>query len=334
MNLTNPIFNNEDAAREHLESLRWASGISCPHCGGLEKIKPVKMMNKAIPAKPATAKRPATEAKPAVEVKGYYHCGDCRDKFTVRTGTIYERSHIALHKWVLATHLLCASKKGMSAHQLHRMLGITYKTAWFMAHRIRESMIEVDPDPMGGEGKHVQADETYIGKKEVQPTTTTRGRPFTKSGKSGGNFKCAVISLVSEGKSRTFHVDRANADTVADILRNNVAKETELRTDESRLYTKVGREYAKHETVNHTKGEYVRNGVTTNNVENYFSVFKRGMVGTYQHCSEKHLGRYLVEFDFRYNRRDIDDTERAAEALKGAEGKRLTYRRSTSRKVA
>lgn len=315
MKLTDKIFTDETAARKHLEALRWSHGMSCPLCGCMDKIKPAKMTDKQGEA-----------------VEGFYHCGDCRKRFTVRTGTVYERSHIALNLWVLATHLICSSKKGMSAHQLHRMLGVTYKTAWFMAHRIREAMIEVNPDPMGGKGKHVQADETYFGKKKNPPTERTNGQPFLKSGKAAA--KMAVVSLVSEGKARTFHVDRADADTVRNILVTNVFRDTDLHTDESRLYTRVGREYASHETVNHSAGEYVRNGITTNNVENYFSVFKRGMKGVYQHCSEKHLGRYLVEFDFRYNRRDITDFERAEEALKGVEGKRLTYRRINARKVA
>ncbi len=313
MNITDKIYHDEDSAREHLENIRWGGKPSCPHCGGTEKCKPTPMFNR--PTKKNPEKR---------EVKGYYHCGDCLTKFTVRTGMIYERSHVPLHKWVLATQLLCSSKKGMSAHQLHRMIGVTYKTAWFMAHRIREAMIDDNDTPMGGEGKHVQADETYIGKKKNPPTEKTDGTPFLKSGKAAA--KMSVISLVSEGKARTFHVDRADAYTVRDILVNNVSKDTELRTDESRLYTKVGREYAGHETVNHSKGEYVRkDGVTTNHVENYFSVFKRGMKGIYQHCSERHLGRYLAEFDFRYNNRDIDDFERSLKVFKGAEGKRLTY---------
>jgi hypothetical protein len=258
--------------------------------------------------------------------------GDCRQKFTVRTGTIYERSHIPLHQWLLATHLMCASKKGISAHQLHRMLGVTYKTAWFMAHRIRESMIDVNPDPMGGPGKVVQADETYIGKKDVKPTKRTDGKPFLKSG--GGAHKNVVVSLLSEGKTRTFHVDRADLHTVREILVTNASRESHLHTDESRLYTRVGREYSRHETVNHSIGEYVRGDVTTNHIENYFSIFKRGMKGVYQHCSEKHLQRYLNEFDFRYNSRDVDDFTRAVQAIKGAEGKRLTYRRIGERAAA
>ncbi len=312
MDLTNKIYSDEEAARLHLENIRWSGGIVCPHCGGTDKCKPTPMFNKP------TKKNPTRR-----EVKGYYHCGDCLEKFTVRTGMIYERSHVPLNKWVLATQLLCSSKKGMSAHQLHRMIGVTYKTAWFMAHRIREAMIDDNDTLMGGEGKHVQADETYIGKKKNPPTERTNGQPFLKSGKAAA--KMSVISLVSEGKARTFHVDRADAYTVTDILFSNVDRKTELRTDESRLYTKVGKKFANHETVNHSKGEYVRNGITTNHVENYFSVFKRGMKGIYQHCSEKHLGRYLAEFDFRYNNRDIDDFERSLKVFKGAEGKRLTY---------
>lgn len=324
MNLTNKIYTNENAARKHLEAIRWPDGISCPLCGGVDKISDVAMKNKPSKAHP--------EGK---EVKGYYHCGDCRRKFTVRTGTIYERSHIPLHKWVLATQLLCSSKKGMSAHQLHRMLGVTYKSAWFMFHRIRESMIDVNPDPMGGPGEHVQADETYIGKKSgPAPEVTTSGRPFTKRTGEARAPKNTVVSLVSKGKARTFHVDRATADVVRDILVTNVSRDTDLFTDESKLYIKVGREFASHETVNHSAGEYARNGITTNNVENYFSIFKRGMKGVYQHCSEKHLQRYLTEFDFRYNNRELSDFERAEEAHKGAEGKRLTYRRVGGSKAA
>ncbi len=314
MDIYAPKYQNEDAARTYLEQTRWPEGVTCPLCGCVDRIIPITVKNKP------TVKNPEPK-----EVKGYYHCGACRQKFTVRTGTIYERSHIPLHKWLLATHLLCASKKGMSAHQLHRMLGITYKSAWFMEHRIREAMMDSNPGPMGGPGETVQADETYFGSKAVKPTCRTDGKPFTKSGKAAS--KRAVVALVSKGKSRTFHVDRADAHTVREILVTNVSRESELHTDESRLYTKVGREFAKHETVNHSAGEYARNGVSTNACETYFSVFKRGMIGTYQHCSEKHLGRYLQEFDFRANSRDISDSERAELCIKSAEGKRLTYRR-------
>lgn len=317
MNLFDPIFTDENAARKHLEAIRWPHGVSCPLCGGVDKINAAKMKNKK-----------------GEDVKGFYHCGDCRKRFTVRTGSIYERSHVPLNKWVMATHLLCSSKKGMSAHQLHRMIGVTYKTAWFMFHRIREAMIDVNPDPMGGEGKSVQADETYIGKKKDQPKTRTDGTPFLK-GARGGALRNSVVTLVSDGKARTFHVDKANAHTVRDILVNNARRDSELHTDESRLYTEVGKEFAGHETVKHSAGQYVNErGAHNNNCENYFSVFKRGMKGVYQHCSEKHLQRYLTEFDFRYNNREISDFERSIEAIKGAEGKRLTYKGTNNRKAA
>lgn len=305
-NLTDPIYNDEATAREHLENIRWPDGPVCPLCGTIDRVKPLggKSMG-----------------------PGWYHCGACRDKFTVRVGTVYERSKIPLHKWILATHLLAASKKGMSAHQLHRMLGVTYKTAWFMAHRIRESMIDDNPPLIGGKGKSVQADETYFGNVENPRTVRVDGTPYLKKGKVAN--KRPIVSLVCEGKARTFHVKRANAETVREILVSNVSRETELHTDESPIYTRLGEEYAAHKTVNHSKGEYVRaDGMTTNNVENYFSVFKRGMKGVYQHCKEKHLQRYINEFDFRYNTRDLTDAERATKALQGIEGKRLTYRRT------
>ncbi len=325
MNITAKIYHNEDAARKHLEKMRWGDGMHCPYCGGTEKIKEAKMKSKPSKANP--------EVK---DVKGYYHCGDCRKRFTVRTGSVYERSHIPLHKWVLATHLMASSKKGMSAHQLHRMLGVTYKSAWFMAHRIREAMNDLTPPPMGGEGKTVQADETYFGSKSGPlPKERTSGEPF--SGRKGGQkraHKMSVVSLISEGKARTFHVDRATVDSVGEILRRNVDLASILHTDESRLYPRNAEDFAGHETVRHAAGEYYRDGVTTNNCENFFSIFKRGMKGIYQHCSERHLQRYLSEFDFRYNNRDIDDFTRAVAAIKGAEGKRLTYRRINERKAA
>lgn len=307
-NLTDAIYNNEDAARAHLEGIRWPDGVSCPICGCVDRIKTATMKNKP------TKKNPDPQP-----VKGYYHCGHCLNRFTVRTGMVYERSHVPLHKWVLATQLLCSSKKGMSAHQLHRMIGVTYKTAWFMFHRIRESMLDDAPAPIGGPGKSVQADETYFGTKDSK-----RGKQWSE--KKGHSNKMSVVSLVSEGKARTFHVDTANITTVREILLKNVKPETELWTDESRLYSRVGKEFSDHKTVKHSAGEYVRNGAHVNNAENYFSVFKRGMKGVYQHCSEKHLQRYLTEFDFRYNSRDVSDFERAITAIKGAEGKRLTYR--------
>lgn len=309
VDITNPIYTNENAARKHLEELRWPNNeVVCPKCGCMSKIKPTTMKNKP------TKKNP--DPKP---VEGYYHCGDCRKRFTVRTGTIYERSHIPLHKWVLATQLLCSSKKGMSTHQLHRMLGITYKTAWFMSHRIREAMSNTDPELMGGEGESIQADETYFGTKDVITKRTIRGKPSHSS-------KMSVVSLTSKGKARTFHVENATVKTVTEILDRHASKQSELHTDESRLYTSVGRAFSDHKTVKHTAGEFVRDGAHINTCENYFSIFKRGMRGVYQKCSEKHLQRYLHEFDFRYNTREVDDFERARIAHQGAEGKRLTYK--------
>lgn len=312
MNITDPIYHNETEARKHLENLRWSEdnkSIFCAHCGATDKIKPTKMTSKPSKKNP--------EPKP---VEGYYHCGDCRKRFTVRTNTIYERSHIPLHKWVLATQLLCASKKGMSSHQLHRMVGVTYKTAWFMSHRIREAMGITYDEMMGGEGENVQADETYFGQKDVIVKRTKYGRPSHSS-------KMSVVSLVNKGKARTFHVDTANIETIRELLDKNVSKASELHTDESRLYTQVGQEFAEHKTVKHSAGEFVRDGAHVNNAENYFSVFKRGMRGVYQKCSERHLQRYLNEFDFRYNTRELDDFTRSVQAHKQAEGKRLTYKK-------
>jgi transposase-like protein len=317
--ITNPIYTNAEKAREHLEAIHWPNGPICPHCGNSDQTAITKLAGKST--------RP-----------GVYKCNACRDPFTVTVGTVFERSKIALNKWVLATHLMAASKKGMSAHQLHRMLGVTYKTAWFMAHRIREAMKEdvKSSGPIGGEGKTVEADETYIGKRET-PAKLSRGRIATptKSGKAGGAHKRVVIGLVERGgKVRTFHINHATKDSVRDILVRNVSRDTNLITDESRLYTETGKEYASHKTTKHSRKEYVRyeNGfaIHSNTIEGVFSVFKRGMIGVYQHCGEAHLHRYLAEFDFRYNRRTalkISDAERAEQLLAGARGKRLTYRR-------
>jgi len=307
---TDAHFNNEEAARATLEAVLWPSGPVCAHCG---------VINHAYPTK-----RP-----------GVFRCAEavCRKDFSVTMKTVMERSHIPLHKWLLAFHLFTASKKGFSAHQLHRTLGITYRSAWFMAHRVREAMRAGGLEPMGGEGKIVEADETYFGdvpegKRRVSPQR--RGRPYTKSGKHGPGGKRAIVSLVERGGNvRSFHVAVADGATVANIVNENVLKETRLHTDESRLYTKVGANFKAHETVVHRRKEYARGDVTTNSVEGYFSIFKRGMKGVYQHCGEKHLHRYLAEYDFRFNHRialGYNDGDRAALAVKNAAGKRLTYR--------
>jgi transposase-like protein len=296
-----PEFTDETAAIAHLEQSRWADGVTCPHCGS---VSVTRMAGK-------------TQA-------GYFQCNDCRDKFTCRTGTVMERSHIPVHKWLLAIHLLSASKKGMSAHQLHRMLGVTYKSAWFLAHRIREAMIDDKAGPLGGEGKSVQADETYYG------NTSKRAKGYKK----GHSHKQQIVALVEpKGRARAVHVKTATAQAVREILVTNVSRASELHTDESKIYKVTGKEFAAHKTVTHGwggGGEYVGpDGQTTNAAENFFGIFKRGMVGTYHKCDEQHLQRYVTEFEFRFNNRTalgINDKMRAETLLKGIEGKRLTYR--------
>ena len=307
-----PIFTDDTAARGHLEKLRWPDGPVCPHCGNADQAKIAKLKG--------TSHRP-----------GLYQCNECREHFTVTVGTVMERSHIPLHKWVYGFHLMAASKKGVSAHQLHRMLGITYKTAWFMAHRIREAMrLDGSAEPMGGAGRIVEADETYLGNQEF-PTDPETGKPYRMIGKRRGfAYKRAILTLVERGGSvRTFHVGATDQFTVRKIVHENVSRESRLHTDESKLYFGSDKIFASHETVKHSAKEYARGDVHVNSAEGYFSIFKRGMRGIYQHCAEKHLHRYLAEYDFRYNHRvalGFDDGERAAMALKGAEGKRLTYR--------
>jgi transposase-like protein len=306
MNLTDPIFTDVDAAREYLEAARWADGVVCPHCGGTEK-------NTRLEGK---KHRP-----------GLYQCGDCRQQFTVTVGTVFERSKVPLNKWLLATHLMASSKKGMSAHQLHRSIGVTYKTAWFMFHRIREAMREGDLSPMGGNGGAVEADETFIGREPGKPK------------KRGYQHKMKVLSLVDRetGAARSFVVDKVDTDTIQPIVRENIAKEAKLMTDEGIWYSPIGPEFADHQTVHHSKDEYVRGDVHTNTIEGFFSIFKRGMKGIYQHCGKQHLHRYLAEFDFRYTHRianGVNDTARALAILKAAEGKRLTYRRPHEEAVA
>jgi transposase-like protein len=296
--LTNPAFTNEDKAREYLEKSRWPDGPVCPFCGQFETVK-------ALGGKSMGA--------------GWYHCSDCRKKFTVRVGTLYERSHIALHKWLLATHLMTSSKKGMSAHQLHRMLGVTYKTAWFMAHRIREAMTPATPTPVGGEGKIVEVDETEIGGK-------AKNRAYRKRVPK----KQIVVALVERGGAvRSTRVANVRVKSLRPAIVTGASRKSHLMTDDANWYTRIGEEFASHGSTEHAKHEYVRGDVHTNTVENYFSILKRGIYGTYHHVSEAHLNRYLAEFDFRYSNRaklGVTDGERAAKALKGIEGKRLTYR--------
>lgn len=304
-NLANPIFSDETAARQWFEAARWPNGPICPKCG--------------------------SDKHYATKKVGVYRCGrpTCRKDFTVMTGTVMERSHAKLTQWAAAFHLAASSKKGFSAHQLHRELGCQYNTAWFIFHRVREAMRRggLDLPPMGGEGQVVEADETYFGKQEdPQPSPQRKGRPYLTRGRGGPAGKRMVIALVERGGNvRSFHPAKADGETVNAIVRQNIARETRLHTDESRLYITVGKEFAAHETVLHSAKEYARGDVNTNSVEGFFSIFKRGMKGVYQHCAEKHLHRYLAEFDFRYNTRKITDMERTVAAVRGAEGKRLTY---------
>ncbi len=295
--LTNPIYNDPEAARKHLESLLWPHGPFCPHCGEAENIKPLK----------GKSHRP-----------GLLKCYSCKGHFTVTVGTVFERSKVPLHKWVLAAHLLGSSKKGISAHQVHRTLGVTYKTAWFMLHRLREAMRVSNPSPMGGGGSIAEADETFWGNKKGYKV------------RSGYHHKEKIFTLVERGgRARSFHVPSVKGATLWPILKEQLKKDTHLMTDDAGQYRGLRRHFQSHGVVAHSIGEYVRGNVHSNTVESYFSILKRGLVGTYQHISAKHLKRYLGEFDFRHNYRirlGYNDTERAEILLRGIKGKRMTYR--------
>jgi len=303
-------FRDDTAARKLIEGIRWPDGPVCHYCGTINHAYPIKKA-------------------------GWYRCAEkeCRKNFTVTMGTVMERSHIPLHKWLIGFYLMNSSKKGISAHQLHRTLGLRYQSAWFMCHRIREAMRAGGlASPLGSGGGTVEADETYYGNidKTKRRTKTTEGNPFTKGGRSGPSNKRAIVALVERGGSvRTFHIPVADKVTVTNIVRDNIAREARLHTDESKLYIGSDQYFAGHGSVRHSADEYVRGDVHTNTVEGYFSIFKRGMKGVYQHCGERHLHRYLAEFDHRYNHRvalGYNDTDRAVAAIKGAEEKRLTYR--------
>jgi transposase-like protein len=304
----NPEFNDEGKAREALEAVHWPDGPVCPHCGNADQAKIAKV-----------------EGEKQSHRAGLYYCNECKGQFTVTVGTVFERSKVPLTKWWLAAHLLNSSKKGMSAHQMHRILNVTYKTAWFMCHRLREAMADLKPSPMGGFGKIVEADTTYIGGKEANKHRSKRD-----SKKIGGMGKQIVHTLVErDGSARSHHIANVTGKTLRPILTANVSRKSALMTDTAGGYMGVGKEFARHEMVDHGIGEYVRGDAHSNTVEGYFSVLKRGINGTYHHVSEAHLKRYLAEFDFRYNNRTslgVTDGERTANALKGIEGKRLTYR--------
>lgn len=289
-------FSDEDAARAYLEALRWPNGVACPRCGSI--AGPYRLQS-----------RPGSTTR-----KGVWKCRACRRQFTVTVGTIFEDSHIALSKWLLAIHLLCASKKGISAHQLHRMLGLTYKSAWFMAHRIRYAMTQ---PPLVDKLKGiVEADETYVG-----------GKRHGKRGRGADN-KTPVVALVErKGRVRSFPMEQVTGKNLRAALRENIEPSATLMTDDFKSYkTFAAGDFADHQTVNHSEREYVRGDAHVNTAENFFSIVKRGIVGVYQHVGKPHLHRYLGEFDFRYNSRDVKDGVRAALAAQGAEGKRLTYK--------
>ena len=315
--MTQPHFLDADAAREYVERMRWPNGPICPHCSSTEAY--------SITPKPGSRTR-----------KGLHKCKACRKQYTVTVGTIFADSHIPLNKWLLAIHLLCSSKKGISAHQLHRMLGLTYKSAWFMAHRVRYAMAR---EPLSSKLRGtVEVDETYVGGKEKGK----RGRPGPDS------KKAPVVAMVErslvkgpkgkgrKGKVRSVHVDRVTVKNLRPVLKETIRKGSAIHTDEALVYYHLEDDFPKHSAVNHAQKEYVRREktgvmVTTNTAENYFSILKRGVFGVYQHMSKFHLHRYLSEFDFRYNSRDVSDADRALMALLGSEGKRLTYRDSCAR---
>ena len=298
--LSAPHFHNEQAAYDYVEARIWPEGPVCPKCGGVERIGLMGGKSTRI---------------------GLYKCYQCRSPFTVKIGTIFEASHVPMRLWLQAIYLIASSKKGFSSNQLHRTLGVTLKTAWFMSHRIREAMRSGDLSPFGAEGGIVEADETYIGR---EPNT-----PVTK----GGAHKMKVVSLIDRdtGRARSFVVDNVNIKTIGAIVAANMVREARVVTDEGSWYNRVAEQVAAHGTVNHGKAEYVSRfdpAIHTNTVEGFFSIFKRGMKGVYQHCSKKHLHRYMAEFDFRYSERQangVNDAMRADLLLDGVVGKRLTY---------
>lgn len=299
-------FHDEKAAYAFVEARVWPDGPVCPHCGGFTRIYDLKGKSTRM---------------------GVRKCGDCRKPFTVKVGTVFEASNVKLHLWLQAMYLLCSSKKGFSANQLHRTLGVTLKTAWFMAHRIREAMRDGELAPFGVGGGIVEIDETYQGKNPDARTDVKKTNWVQKN---------AVLTLIDRdtGRARSMVVEGLNAAKIAEILSENVAKEARLRTDEARFYITPAKAYAEHGVVAHARDEYVSltdPTVHTNTVEGFYSVFKRGMKGVYQHCSKKHLHRYAAEYDFRYSERaalGVNDLERTARALSGIVGKRLKYRDS------
>lgn len=301
--LSQPFFHNEEAAYDFVEARLWPNGPVCPHCGEIGRAGRLQGASTRI---------------------GTWKCYGCRKPFTVKINTIFEKSHIPLRLWLQAMFLIASSKKGMSANQLHRTLGVTLKSAWFMAHRIRAAMNDGGIDMLGGGGAVVEADETYLVPKKGEKKN------------QAGHHRAKVVSLVSrEGKTRSFHVANVDAENLREVLLKNIAPDTHLMTDGAGHYRAIGREFDAHETTNHSKGEYAKKSrkvkgrtVHSNTAESYFSILKRGIVGTYHHVSEAHLQRYVDEFDFRFSNRasqGVNDFERAVNLLIGVKGKRLTF---------
>lgn len=296
--LNQPHFQDEDKAREYLEALRWPNGTVCPHCGCVGDHY---------------------QLQGAAHRAGVWKCKDCRKQFSVTVGTVFERSKVKLHIWLQAVHLSCSSKNGISSMEIHRLLGVTQKTAWFMLHRIREAMKPESGGLLGSGGGTVEADETYWGNsKRSKAAKGYMGRGYAHKEK--------IVSLVERGgKVRSFHVQSVSSKTLKPILLSQIAKDANLMTDEASLYTKIGKEFASHNVVTHSAGEYARGNIHTNTIEGFFSRLKRGLIGTYHHVGAQHLGRYATEFDFRYNTRKGTDVERANAVIGGIGGKRLMY---------
>ncbi|MBX9643227.1 MAG: IS1595 family transposase [Novosphingobium sp.] len=298
-----PQFKTEEGAFAYVEAHLWPNGPVCPHCGNCDQARIRKMEGKTTRM-------------------GLRKCNECRKPFTVRMGTIFESSHLALHLWLQVIHLMCASKKGISTRQIQRMLSCSMKTAWFLTHRIREAMRAGElAVPFGSGGGAVEVDETYIGHKK------------NATGLRRTAHMWGVLSLVDRNTRAicSFVFEDFRKDQLHPIIRANISREARLMTDEAPMYKKLGREFAEHGTTMHGLDRYVDRDdptIHSNTVEGAFSIFKRGMRGIYQHCQSQHLHRYLAEFDFRYSNRaalEISDTMRAAIALQGVKGKRLTY---------
>lgn len=310
--LSLPHLQNERVAYAYVEARIWPEGPICPHCGCMGRIYAIK-------------------ANEGAKVRmGLKKCGDCRKQFTVKVGTVFEASHVPLHLWLQAIVLICSSKKGISSNQLSRVLGVTLKTAWFMSHRIREAMTDDGSDPIGGGGKTIEIDETFLGQ---QPTMFVSGVGWRKKRSTSDMRK--IVSLVERGgRARSMQVKSLRKEEITRAL-ESADRDSHLNTDMAHHYKRLGREFLSHQVVDHGHDEYVRGDAHTNTVEGMFSIFKRGMRGVYQHCEEKHLHRYLAEFDFRYSNRaklGVDDAERSDRALKGISGKRLTYRTTSERR--